>query len=721
MKFKRVIKEVEIGGRTLSFDVGKFAKQASGAVMVTFGETMVLATVVAAEEEREGIDFFPLSVEYREKISAAGRIPGGFFKREGKPSEKEVLSARLIDRPIRPMFPDGFRCETQIVASVYSSDQENDGDVLGACAASAALMVSDIPFDGPIAEVRVGRLNGEFVINPTHSELDYADLELVVAGTSDSIIMVEGEAQEVSEEEMLEAIKFGHEAIRTICQALVELREEAGLSKREVAAPQYAEGLEKKVKAFCNDRVVAAAQTVLMKEERSAMMKQIYADTQAQFAEEYPEQDAAIKTIVHDLEKDAMRENILDNGKRLDGRGLTDVRPIACEVGLLPRTHGSALFTRGETQSLTTCTLGTKSDEQIIEGLHEGTTKKFLLHYNFPPFSVGEVGRLGSTGRREIGHGNLAERALKTMLPKEEEFPYTIRIVSDILESNGSSSMATVCAGSLALMDAGVPIRKSVAGVAMGLIKEGDKVAVLTDILGNEDHLGDMDFKVAGTRDGITAYQMDIKIKGISYEIMETALSQAKAGRMHILGIMDAELSSPRPTISRYAPQLTTIYIPIDMIGAVIGPGGKIIRNIVAESGAEINIEDDGKLVIAAVNEDSRNKALEMINRIVALPEEGEIYTGPVKKITDFGAFVEILPGKEGLLHISQIEYRRLNSVDEVLKVGDIVQVKLLKIDENGKLSLSRKVLLEKPAGYVEPEKKEGGSRPPGRDHDRHR
>jgi polyribonucleotide nucleotidyltransferase len=711
MKFKKMTKEVEVGGRMMSIDVGKFAKQADGSAMLTYGDTMVLATVVAAEKPREGIDFFPLSVEYREKVSAAGRIPGGFFKREGKPSEKEILSSRLIDRPIRPMFPDGFRNETQIIISVYSSDQENDGDVLGACAASAALMVSDAPFDGPIAEVRVARVDGTFVVNPTFSQLENnVDLELIVAGTGDSILMVEGESNEVSETDMLEAVKFGHEAIKIICKLLQELGDEAGAEKREIIPVEFPEGLEDKVNDFIKTRVVKAAQTVLMKEERSSLMKELYEAAQEEFAEEFPEDESAINTIVHDLEKDAMRENILKNGIRLDGRGTSDIRPIECEVSVLPRTHGSALFTRGETQSLTTCTLGTKSDEQFIEGLLESTKKKFLLHYNFPPFSVGEAGRFGFTSRREIGHGNLAERALKAVLPSEEDFPYTLRI----------ASMATVCAGSLAMMDAGVPIKKSVAGVAMGLVKEGDDVAVLSDILGNEDHLGDMDFKVAGTKDGINAYQMDIKIKGISFEIMEKALLQAKEGRLHILGIMDDVIAGSRESISQYAPQLTTIYIPIDLIGAIIGPGGKVIRQICADSGAEINIEDDGKIIIAAVDGESRDKALDMINRITQQPEEGEIYTGTVKKITDFGAFVEILPGKEGLLHISQIEYRRLNTVDEVLKVGDTVEVKLMKVEDNGKFSLSRKVLLEKPAGYEEDDRRDGGrdrsaKRPPSR------
>lgn len=709
-------KSVELGGKTIMFETGRFARQASGAVMVTCEETMVLATVVASDSPREGIDFFPLSVDYREKIAAGGKIPGGFFKREGRPSEKEILSARLIDRPIRPMFPDGFRNETQVVVSVYSSDQENDADVLGACAASAALMISNIPFDGPIAEVRVGRVDGEYIVNPTLTQIKTADLELVVAGTADSIIMVEGEANEVSEADMLHAVKVGQEAIRAICAVLGEFAAELNTPKMPITAPVLPEGLEEAVRSLCEARITDMAATVMAKHERSDAMKALTEEVLTALAETYPEKEGTIKSLIHDLEKDAMRACILDKGQRLDGRGTTDIRPITCEVGILPRAHGSALFTRGETQALMTCTLGTKSDEQIIEGLFvEEPTKRFMLHYNFPPFSVGEVGRVGFTSRREIGHGNLAERALLAVSPSEDDFPYTLRLVSDILESNGSSSMATVCAGSLAMMDAGVPIRKAIAGVAMGLIKEGDKVAILTDILGNEDHLGDMDFKVAGSRDGITSYQMDIKIKGISFEIMERALAQAKDGRLHILAIMDQTLAQSRESISKYAPQLTSFFIPEDLIGAVIGPGGKMIKHIVKESGAEINIEDDGRVTVAAVNNEQAEKAIAMIKGIVQQPEEGEIYTGPVKRIAEFGAFVEILPGKEGLLHISQIEHRRLNTVDEVLKVGDIVTVKVLALGENGKMSLSRKALLPKPEGAPDDADGEGGDSRPRR------
>ena len=693
-------KEIELGGKILKIETGKLAKQANGSALVTYGETMILCTVVSAEEEIEGADFFPLQVEYREKTSAVGKIPGGFFKREGKPSEKEILSGRLIDRPIRPLFPESYLFETQVICSVYSSDSENDADVLGAVGASAALMISDIPFDGPIGEVRVGRVNGEFIINPTHTQLKESDMDLVVAGSEDSIVMVEGEGKEVSESDLLNAIKFAHESIKAICKIQVALREECGKPKREYKIPEENTELIADVKNFCYDTLKKHHRTILTKDERHKQNKELYESLQESLKEKYPEQEALIGKIYHDLQYEDMRAMILDESRRLDGRGTADIRPITCEVGILPRNHGSALFTRGETQSLTSMTLGTKMDEQIIDGLFPESTKTFMLHYNFPPFSVGETGRFTGPGRREIGHGHLAERSLKNMLPADGEFPYTIRLVSDILESNGSSSMATVCAGTLALMDGGVKIKHPVAGIAMGLIKEGDKVAVLSDILGNEDHFGDMDFKVCGTTEGITGFQMDIKIKGISFEIMEKALEQAKAGRMHILGIMNETLPEARPSISSYAPHLYTMTVPVDMIGAVIGPGGTSIRHIIEQSGAEINIEDDGTVTIAAVSGESAAIARGMIEKITELPVKGKIYTGKITKITEFGAFVEILPGKEGLLHISQIDNKRVNKVEDVLKRGEEVTVKLLEIDpESGKLSLSRKALLE---GYDE-------------------
>ncbi|HLP14721.1 MAG TPA: polyribonucleotide nucleotidyltransferase [Bacteroidota bacterium] len=688
-----VTKEIKIGTQTLSFETGRFAKQANGAVMARIGDTMVLATVVASRDRAEEIDYFPLQVEFREKMSAAGKIPGGFLKREGRPTDKEILSARLIDRPIRPMFPDGYRRETQVIVTVFSSDQQNDADVLGACAASAALMVSELPFDGPVAEVRIGRVNGEMIINPTYSELETSDMDITVAGTLDSILMVEGEASEISEVDMLKALKFGHDAINKICALQVEFAAAVGKEKIQVAPVEVDPALMADVKQLCEQTFRTTVATVLKKEERAAANEAIETDVQKTLAEKYPGQEKAIHQIIHDIEKVEMREMILRDKKRLDGRSLTQIRPISIEVGLLPRTHGSALFTRGETQSLTTATLGTKNDEQNTDGLIPALPRRFMLHYNFPPFSVGETGRL-MTGRREVGHGNLAERALKIMMPTEKEFPYTIRIVSDILESNGSSSMATVCAGTLAMFDGGVPLKKPVAGIAMGLVKEGDRVAVLSDILGNEDHLGDMDFKVCGTADGITAFQMDIKIKGITLEIMETALDQAKDGRMHILGKMNAVINAPRTDISQYAPRLTTIKVPVDMIGAIIGPGGKNIRSIVQTSGAEINIEDDGSVTIAATSVESSSKAIALIEAITASPEVGKVYHATVKKIMDFGAFVEILPGKEGLVHVSQLDTKRVEKVADHFKVGDQFDVKLMEIDDKGRLNLSRKAVL---------------------------
>ncbi|MBU1297730.1 MAG: polyribonucleotide nucleotidyltransferase [Bacteroidetes bacterium] len=705
-----VRKEIEIGGRILSLETGLFAKQADGAVMAQYGETMVLATVVAAKEAAEGFDYFPLQVEYREKTSAAGKIPGGFFKREGRPTEKEILSSRLIDRPIRPMFPEHFKNETQILVSVYSSDQENDGDTIGALAASAALMISDVPFDGPIAEVRVGRIEGQLIINPTFSQLEKSDFDVVVAGTTDSIVMVEGEGKEISETDILESLKFAHGYIKQLCNLQIELQKATGKTKRQAITDETDKQLIAEVTNLFLPKIKELNRTVLKKEDRSSRNSLIEEEIQKTLAEKYPEKGKVISAIIHDIEKQDMRRMIIEEGKRLDGRSVTDIRPISCQISVLPRTHGSALFTRGETQSLTSATLGTKTDEQILEGLLPETTKRFMLHYNFPPFSVGEVGRLGSTGRREIGHGALAERALKKMLPLEAEFPYTLRIVSDILESNGSSSMATVCAGTLALMDAGVPIKKSVAGIAMGLIKEKDGVAILSDILGNEDHLGDMDFKVAGTSDGITAVQMDMKVQGISFEILAKALDQAKEGRFHILKIMNETISEPKKELSQYAPRLTTFKIPVDMIGSVIGPGGKMIRHIVKESGAEINIEDDGTVVVASESAEKSAKAVQMIQQLTEQPEVGKTYHGKVTRIMDFGAFVEFLPGKEGLVHISRLDMNRVEKVSDVVKVGDLFDVKLIKIDNEGRFDLSRKALMP---GYNPSMEKERPEKPP--------
>ncbi len=698
-------KEIEIGGRILSFELGKYAKQADGAVMVRYADTMVLATAVAEEEQKEDIDFMPLSVEYREKTSAAGKIPGGFEKREGKPTEKEILSARLIDRALRPLFPKEFRCETQITVTVFSFDLENDPDIIGGIASSTALMISAIPWNGPIAEVRVGKIDGQFVINPTLSQLEKSELDLVVAGTIDSIVMVEGEAKEISEKDMVEAIKFAHEYIKKICEVQIEIAKEFGKPKRQIVKEEIPEQILMDVKSIAEEKIKALNRTVLKKLERSERMDAILQETIEAIKQKYLTEPAQfeekklefwVKQVVEEIERSDMRYMVLKEGRRIDGRGLKDIRPITAEVGVLPRTHGSALFTRGETQSLATVTLGTKMDEQLIDGLLPEYTKRFMLHYNFPPFSVGEVAPFRGPSRREIGHGNLAERALKNLIPPEEEFPYTIRVVSDILESNGSSSMATVCSGTLALMDGGVPLRKHVAGIAMGLVKEGDEVAILTDILGNEDKLGDMDFKVAGTRDGITAFQMDIKISGISYEIFEQALEQAREARMKILDILEQTIPAPRPEISPYAPRLITTRIPVEMIGWVIGPAGKNIKMMKQEFGAEVFIENDGLVWISGPSKEACEKAKQMVEQLAEVPEVGKVYKGIVRKIADFGAFVEILPGKIGLLHISEIDHRRIEKVSDVLKVGDEIEVQILTVDDMGRFTLSRKSLLPK-------------------------
>jgi len=701
-----VKKEVEIGGRVFSIETGKYAKQANGSVMVRYGDTMVLVTAVAASEAKEGLDYFPLQVEYREKTSAAGKFPGGYIKREGRPTEKEILSSRLCDRPIRPLFPPSFTNETQVVAMVMSYDGENDPDVLAACGASAALAISDIPFDGPMAEVRIGRIGGELIVNPTHEQIKLGDIELVVAGTADSIMMVEGESKEVSEQELLDALKFAQQEIKKIVDLQNQLQAEAGKTKWLVAEKTVDANLKKDVYDLAEAKYKEIVYSILAKEERSAKNKELSESVKQALAEKFPEQEKVIGEILHDMEKDLMRERILKEGIRLDGRNTTQVRPITIELGNLPRTHGSALFTRGETQSLTNVTLGTKDDEQTVDGLLAEYTKKFYLQYNFPPFSVGEVGRMSGVGRREIGHGNLAERSLRQVLPADDVFPYTVRIISDILESNGSSSMATVCAGSLAMMDAGVPVTKAVSGIAMGLVKEGNDYAVLSDILGNEDHLGDMDFKVAGTSDGITGFQMDIKIQGISFEIMEKALHQAKEGRMHILGKMNEAISKPKDSLSPYAPRLITMNVATDQIGLIIGPGGKTIQGMQRLFGVDINIEDDGTINIASPNKENAQQAKEYIKKLTATPEVGEVYDGVVTKIADFGAFVEILPGKEGLLHISEIDNKRVNKVSDYLKVGDKITVKLLKV-EGGKFSLSRRKLLAEAA------EKEAKNNPP--------
>jgi len=706
-------KEIEIGGRTLSIETGKVAKQASGSAWVRYGDTIVLAAVVGEKNPVEGKDFFPLSVDYREKTASAGKIPGGFFKREGRPSEKEILIARLIDRPLRPLFADWYKCETQILVTVLSADGENDGGVLGSIAASAALAFSDIPFLKSVAEVTIGRANGEFVLNPSFDQLEESDMEIVVGGTADSIVMVEGELKEVPEGVLLGAINFAHENIKKITKLIDDIGKELAIPKRPEPEPEDFSELTDKVLELEAGRIAEAC-NIHDKIEREEALISVYDAISGNLVDDFPEMESMIHETLHDVEKAVMRKNILEEQKRLDGRGTKDIREITGEVSLLPRAHGSALFTRGQTQALVTATLGSRLDEQRIDSLEGDYFKRFILHYNFPGFSTGEVSRRLGVGRREIGHGNLAERALKNMLPDYDDFPYTIRVVSDILESNGSSSMATVCGGCMALMDAGVPVKKPVAGIAMGLVKEGEQTVILTDILGAEDHLGDMDFKVAGTKDGITAVQMDIKIDGISTELMETALAQAKEARFHILDKMAEVIPAPRPELSPYAPSILFMKIDVDKIGAVIGPGGKTIRDIIEKTGATIDIDNDGSVQIASVDQAGAVAAKKIIESMIIEPEIGQIYEGPVKKIVDFGAFIEILPGREGLLHVSNMEYRRVGHPSEVLKVGDIVKVKLLDIDSQGKLDLSRKALMEKPEGYVEPERKPhrpGGNR----------
>ena len=669
------------------------AKQADGSVLVRYADTAVLATAVASKKPSEKRGFFPLSVEYREKAYAAGKIPGGFFKREGRPDEKQILSARLIDRPIRPLFPKAFHFETQVAITVLSSDKENDADVLGTIGASMALCLSDIPFDGPIAAVRVGRIGSEWILNPTFTQLETSDMNVIIAASDEAIAMVEGEASEISEDDMIAALEFGHKAIKEIVAMQRELMAEAGKPKREAIKVEPDAELVRLVReqALAGfPKALGFSQKLERRDATTALLNAI----QTSLAESYPDQQQTISEIFDDIEKEFVRSMIVKERRRIDGRGYDDIRNITCEIGVLPRTHGSALFTRGETQSLTVTTLGTKSDEQKIERLDSSSWKSYMLHYNFPPFSVGETKPFMSPSRREVGHGNLAERALKPMIPTEEAFPYTLRIVSDILESNGSSSMATVCAGSLSLMDAGVPVKDAVAGIAMGLIKEDNKIVVLTDILGDEDHLGDMDFKVAGTKKGITAFQMDIKIAGISSTVMREALDKAKSARLRILESMAKTISTPKAELSPFAPRIVSMRIDTDDIGLVIGPGGKMIREIVEKSGAEVNIEDDGIVQIASENEDACRIAMDMIRGLTQKPEPGKTYHGKVKKITNFGAFVEILPGKEGLLHISEIALQRINRVEDYLKVGQEVDVKLQSVSPEGKYDLSMKALL---------------------------
>ncbi len=700
--------ELEIKGKRLIIETGQMARQSDGSVVVKYGDTVVLATAVASKTAREGLDFFPLTIDYQEKTYAAGKIPGGFFKREGRPSEKEVLTSRLIDRPMRPLFPAGFYCETQGIAQVLSYGTENVADMLGIIGISAAIHISNIPFGGPVAAVRVGKIDGELIINPEVAEIDSLELNLVVAGTEDAVIMAEGGGAEVSEEALLEAIDFAHQQIKKIVAVQNELRAKAGKEKRPVPpVVEYAE-LTAEVRKFASGKIQEAIQ-IPGKHVRQGALDVILADTVKLF--NTPDNAAKFKgnadkdltrdiaNIFDDYENEIVRNTILNDGVRADGRKPDEIRQISCHMGLLPRVHGSALFIRGETQALVATTLGTSDDEQKIDSLDGEIYKKFMLHYNFPPFSVGEVKPLRSPGRREIGHGALAERAIKYVLPTKEVFPYTIRLVSDILESNGSSSMATVCGGTLSLMDAGVPISAPVAGIAMGLIKEGDKVVVLTDILGLEDHLGDMDFKVAGTTKGITAFQMDLKIRGVSSEILRKALEQAKNGRLHILGKMAEAMPVVRDNLSPHAPRIYTMHIKPDKIREVIGSGGKVIRGIVEQTGCKIDIDDSGAINIASSDEESAKKAIEIITGIIAEAELNKVYKGKVVRIADFGAFVEILPGTDGLLHISQISDKRIAKVTDELNMGDEIMVKVIEIDNQGRIRLSRKEVLKDQQG----------------------
>jgi len=695
--------ETEIGGRILSLETGEMAKQADGATVVRYGDTIVLVSACAQKESSPNRDFFPLTVDYREHTCAAGKIPGGFFKREGRPSEKEILTCRMIDRPIRPLFPEDFRCETQIVGFVFSADLENDPDILSITGASTALYISDIPFTTPVAAVRVGLIDGKFVINPGHSELEKSLLNLIVVGTNSSIVMTEANALEVSEKEIIDAIIFGHEYVKKIINLEEELFQQIKPTKREVAKRETDPSRYKEIDNQVSPKIYETLK-IKGKKERSLAFEELLNSLLDSIPEEEEEKIAETKFIFQDIKHGIIRKKLLEERVRIGGRQYNELRPIECAVGLLSRTHGSALFTRGETQAVATITLGTESDAQRIDGLEEEFSKKFILHYNFPPFSVGEVKFLRGPGRREIGHGALAERALLPVIPSEEKFPYTVRLVSDILESNGSSSMATVCAGALALMDAGVPIREAVAGVAIGLIQEGDQHILLNDIAGEEDHYGDMDFKIAGTSKGITAIQLDIKITGVSYQIISDALKLGREGRMEILEKMRQTIEAPRPAISPYAPRLFQLTIPLYKIGEVIGPGGKVIRGITEKTGAKIEVNDDGKVTVASTNEEAALEALAIIKDITAEAEVGKTYMGTVRKVVEFGAFLEILPKTEGLLHISEIADHRIEDIRREVKEGDKILVKVINIDSQNRIQLSRKALLKN---------RHGDSRPP--------
>ena len=680
--------EIQFAGRTLSLETGRLAKQSHGAVLAQYGETVVLATVVSAYQSRDKIDFLPLTVDYQEKTFAAGKIPGGFFKREGRPSEKEILTSRLIDRAMRPLFPKGYDKETQIVVNVLSIDRENDSDTLALIATSAALEVSDIPYEGPVAAVRMGRIDGKLVVNPLFSELEQSDISLVVAAKPESIVMLEGGAQVVDEEAILEALFTAHEELRPVFELQQELRRLAGKPKREFKKKEFDQKLLAEVREHMASDL-AQALKISGKKERSTATYALQDKVVEELAAHFPDRKHELEEACEKVLRDQVRGVILDHDKRIDDRSSTEIRQISAEVHVLPRTHGSALFTRGETQVLATVTLGTSSDEQRVDALLGERYKKFMLHYNFPPFSTGEVKFLRGPGRREIGHGALAERALAAVLPPEADFPYTIRVVGEVLESNGSSSMATICSGTLALMDAGVPIKAPVAGIAMGLVKEGDKVRVLTDILGDEDHLGDMDFKVAGTSEGVTAIQMDNKVGGVTREVMRQALHQARDARLFILSVMEKAIDHPRTEVSTFAPRIVTLHIKPDKIRDIIGPGGKVIRGLVEETGCKIDIEDDGTVLIASADNAAMELAISRIEAITAEPEVGRIYDGIVRKIVEFGAFVEIMPGTDGLLHISQLSNERVRRVEDVLHEGDEIKVKVLDVDRSGKIRLS--------------------------------
>ena len=691
--FDIIREELDWGGRPLILETGRVARQADGAVLATYGETTVLATVVADRTPKEGLDFFPLTVNYQEKAYAAGKVPGGYFKREGRPSEKETLVSRLIDRPIRPLFPKNFKNETQVIATVLSHDLENDADIVAMVAVSAALMISGVPFAGPIGGARIGYIDGDYVLNPALEQMESSALDLVVAGTADAVLMVESQANELSEEVMLGAVMAGHKMMQPVIEAIARMGEKCAKTLREVPQSDDSE-LKSKITELAQSGLQAAYQQADKQQRQEAVAAlRDKVDAQMLEADSLPDAHIAVGGAFKKLESEIVRGAILDTEKRIDGRGLADVRQIRSEAGILPRTHGSALFTRGETQALVVVTLGTGDDEQFVDALEGTYRENFMLHYNFPPYSVGETGRVGFTGRREIGHGKLAWRALKAMLPSKEEFPYTLRLVSEITESNGSSSMATVCGASLAMMDAGVPIKKPVAGIAMGLIKEGDRFAVLSDILGDEDHLGDMDFKVAGTADGVTSLQMDIKITGITEEIMQVALDQAKGGRAHILEEMSKALTQAREEMGEYAPKIETIQVPQDKIREVIGTGGKVIREIVETTGAKIDIGDDGLIKVASSDGEAIRAALDLINSIVAEPEVGKIYDGKVVKIMEFGAFVNFFGKRDGLVHISQLAAQRVGQTSDVVQEGDMVKVKLIGVDDRGKVRLSMKAV----------------------------